>query len=169
MLIKPIKSGIRILFNPEKEFRLLNKRSLEPVVWDYTIVLAASAVMAGIFNLTFSIAKAFYLDLFVDISIQYPRMINYSIGRSASIIFFYLFAGTFLLFFLSLLLRPLFRNINYTSLLKILIYSAMPVLLFGWFLANPLPLAIWSIFLIYTGVKSHKHTKIRKDSIEMRE
>lgn len=169
MLIKPIKSGIRILFNPEKEFRLLNKRSLEPVVWDYAVVLAASAIMAGIFNLIFSIAKAVYFDLLVDISIQYPQMINYSIGRSTSIIFFYLFAGTFLLFFLSLALRPFFRNTSYTSLLKILLYSAMPVLLFGWFLANPLPLAIWSIFLIYTGVKSHKYAKIRKDSIEMRE
>ena len=169
MLIKPIKNGIRILFNPEKEFKLLNKRSLEPVVWDYAIVLAAASIMAGIFNLIFSIAKAFYFDLFVDISIQYMRMINYSIGRSTSIIFFYLFAGTFLLFFLSLMLRLFFRNMKYTSLLKILLYSATPMLLFGWFLANPFPLAIWSIFLIYTGIKNHKYTKIRKDSIEMRE
>ncbi|MEK6949398.1 MAG: hypothetical protein AABX34_04200 [Nanoarchaeota archaeon] len=169
MLKEPIKNGIRILFDPEKEFSLLNKRSLEPVVWDYAIVLAASAIMAGIFNLFFSIAKAFYFDLLVDISIQYPRMINYSIGRSTSIIFLYLFAGTFLLFFLSLLLRLVFRNMKYTSLLKILMYSGMPMLLFGWFLANPFPLAIWSIFLIYTGVKNHKYMKIRKDSIEMRE
>lgn len=169
MFLKPIKSGIRILLNPEREFKLLNQRSLEPVVWDYAIVLAASAIMAGIFNLIFSIAKAFYFDLLVDIGIQYMRMINYSLGRSTSIIFFYLFAGTFLLFFLSMALRLFFRNMKYISLLKILLYSATPMLLFGWFLANPFPLAVWSIFLIYTGIKNHKYTKIRKDSIEMRE
>src|SRR3989338_7030159 len=169
MFIKPIKSGIRILFNPEKEFKLLNKRSLESVVWGYAPVLVAAAVMAGAFNLIFSIARAFYFDLFFDVSIQYLRMINYSLGRATSIIFLYLFAGTFLLFFLSLLMRPFLRKIKYISLLKILMYSSMPILLFGWLLANQLPLAIWSIFLVYTGVKNHKYIQIRKDSIEMRE
>ena len=169
MFIKPIKSGIRVLLNPEKEFKLLNKRSLESAVWDYMAMLVASALAAGIFNLIFSISKAFYFDLLVNISIQYLRMANYSIGRSTSIIFLYLFAGTFLLFFLSMLLRPFFRNMKYISLLKILMYSATPMLLFGWFLTNPFPLAIWSVFLIYTGVKNNKYTKIRRDSIEMRE
>ena len=169
MFIKPIKSGIRILFNPEKEFKLLNQRSLESVVWNYAAMLVAAALMAGIFNLIFSIAKAAYFDILVDVNIEYLRMINYSIGRSTSLIFLYLFSGTFLLFFLSMLSRPFLRKIKYDSLLKILIYSSMPMLLFGWILANPLPLAIWSIFLIYTGIKNHKYIKIRKDSIEMRE
>ncbi len=169
MLINPIKSGIGILLNPEREFKSLNKRSLEPVVWNYAILLVASALMAGIFNLIFSIAKASYFDLLVDVGIQYMRMINYSIGRSTSIIFFYLFAGTFLLFFLSIILRPFFRNIKYASLLKILLYSATPMLLFGWLLTNPFPLAIWSMLLMYAGVKNHKCAKISKDSIEMRE
>ena len=169
MLKEPIKKGIKILLNPEIEFKLLNKRSLESVVWDYAAMLVAAALLAGISNLAFSTLKAFYFDLLANVNIEYLRMINYSIGRSTSILFFYIFSGTFLLFFASLLLRPFFRNIKYTSLLKILLYSAAPLLLFGWFLANPFPLAIWSLFLIHTGIKNHKYTKIRKDSIEMRE
>jgi len=169
MLKGQIKKGIKILLNPEREFKLLNKRSLEPVVLDYAAMLVAAALLAGIFNLAFSILKAFYFDLLVDVNIEYLRMINYSVGRSVSIIFFYIFSGTFLLFFASLLLRLFFRKIKYTSLLKILLYSAAPLLLFGWFLSNPFPLAIWSIFLVYTGIKNHKHIKIRKNSIEMRE
>ena len=169
MFLTPIKNGMRILLNPEREFKLLNKRSLESVVWDYAYVLAAGAILAGAFNLIFSILRALYFDLLVDVSIQYLRMINYSIGRSTSIIFFYLFAGTFLLFFLSLLLRLFFRKMKYTSLLKVLLCSATPMLFFGWILANPLLLAIWSVFLIYTGIKNHQYMEIKRDSIEMRE
>ena len=169
MLKEPIKQGIKILLNPEREFKLLNKRSLESVVLNYTAMLVAAALLAGIFNLAFSTLKALYFDLSANVNIEYLRMINYSVGRSTSMLFFYIFSGTFLLFFASLLLRPFFRKIKYTSLLKILLYSAIPLLLFGWFLSNPFPLAIWSIFLVYTGIKNHKYIKIRKDSIEMRE
>ena len=169
MLKEPIKKGIKILSNPEKEFKILNKKSLESVVWDYASMLVAAALLAGIFNLSFSILRALYFNLLVNVDIEYLRMINYSIGRSTSILFLYIFSGTFLLFFASLLLRLFFRNVKYTSLLKILLYSITPLLLFGWFLANPFPLAIWSLFLIYTGIKNHKHIKVRKDSIEMRE
>ncbi len=169
MVTGPIKKGISILSSPREEFENLNSRTFESVAWDYAVLLLAAAIIAGAFSLVYAIARAFYLGLTLNITIQYLRMINYSIGRSTSIIFFYLFAGTFLLFFLSMALKPFFRRIAYISLLKILLYSMIPLLFFSWFLPNPLPLGIWSLFLLATGIKSHKPLEVKKDSIQKRD
>ncbi len=169
MITGQVKKGIRILSNPKEEFENLNSRSFESVVWDYAVLLLAAAIIAGAFSLIYALARAFYLDLSLNITIQYIRMINYSIGRSTSLIFLYLFAGTFLLFFLSMALKLFFRRIRYISLLKILIYSMTPLIFFSWFLPNPLPLGIWSLFLLAVGVKSHKPLEIKKDSIQKRD
>jgi len=165
----PIKKGIRILSSPKEEFESLNSRTFESVVWDYSILLLAASVASGLASLIYALARAFYLDLSLNIAIQYTGMINYSIGRSTSLVFFYLFAGTFLLFFLSMALKPFFRRIRYISLLKIMIYSMTPLLFFSWFLPNPLPLAIWSLFLLAAGIKFHKHLEVKKDSIQKRD
>ena len=85
----PIKKALRLIFNPRKEFEALNKRSFESVIADYMCLLIAAALLAGVFNFIFSILQALYLDIFVNISIQYLRMINYSIGKSTSLIFLY--------------------------------------------------------------------------------
>jgi len=169
MVIGVIKRGISILANPKEEFLKLNKRTLESVVGDYAILLAIVAVLAGASKLIYSIFNALYLDMSLDVSIQYGRMINYSIGMSTSLLFFYLFAGTFLLFSLSFLLKLFLRKIRYTSLMKILFYSLTPFLLFSWLLPNPLPLALWSIFLFVTGIRTYRDEKIQKNSIRKRE
>ena len=169
MFKDPIKKGLKLLLNPKKEFEALNKRTFESVVADYMSILVAASLLAGLFNFVFSLLHALYLDLTVNIGIQYLRLINYSIGKSASLIFLYLFSGTFLLFFLSLVLKAFLKKISYTSLLKLLLYSLTPVLFFGWALANPLPLSIWGLFLIFMGIKTHKYAKISKHSIERRE
>jgi len=169
MVIEVIKRGISIIANPKEEFVKLNKRTLESVVGDYAILLVTVAILAGLSKLIYSVFNAFYLDASLDVSIQYGRMINYSLGISTSLVFFYLFAGTFLLFFLSFILKPFLHKIKYMSLLKILLYSLTPFLLFSWFLPNPLPLAIWSIFLLVTGVRTYEDEKIKRNSIGKRE
>ena len=169
MVFNIIKRALRILSSPKKEFEDLNKRTFESVVGDYAILLVTVAILAGLSSLIYSIARALYLDMSLDISIQYVRMINYSIGRSMSLLFFYLFAGTFLLFFLSMVLRPFLKRMKYISLLKILFYSLTPLLLFSWFLSNPLPLVIWSLFLLITGIKTYKSEHIKKNSIKKRD
>ncbi|MCH8067418.1 MAG: YIP1 family protein [Nanoarchaeota archaeon] len=169
MVFNIIKRSLRILSSPKKEFEDLNKRTFESVVGDYTTLLVTVAILAGLLSLIYSVARAVYFDMFLDISIQYVRMINYSIGRSTSLLFFYLFAGTFLLFFLSMVLRPFLKRMKYTSLLKILFYSLTPLLLFSWFLFNPLPLGIWSLFLLITGIKTYKIEHIKKNSIKKRD
>ena len=168
MVMRIIKRGIRILSNPEKEFEELNKRTLEGVVGDYIKLLVLVSVAAGLTSFLYSLIKVLYFDVTLNVDIQYFRMINYSFGRSIALTFFYLFSGTFLLFFLSLITRPFLRKINYTSILKIFIYSLTPMLLFGWIFSNPLPLLVWTAFLILIGVKNYKHLHIKKDSIHKR-
>ena len=169
MFVGAIKDGLRMLVNPGKEFEELNKKSFEYVVSYYVQLLVASGLLAAITSFVYSLIRAVYLSTFFDVGIQYLRMVNYSVGRSTSLLFFYLFAGTFLLFFVSLVLKPFFRMLRYTSALKILLYSLTPVLLFGWFLPNPLPLGVWSLFLAYVGIKEYKPAIVKKDSIERRE
>lgn len=169
MVIGSIKRGISILVNPKEEFDKLNTKTLESVVGDYITLLVTVAIVAGISKLIFSISNAVYLDATLDVSIQYSRMINYSIGRSTSLLFFYLFAGTFFVAFLGFLMNLFIHKIKYTSLLKILMYSLTPFLLFSWFMMNPLPLGIWSIFLIVTGISAFKDEKVKYDSIRKRE
>jgi|TARA_Y100000310_G_scaffold345860_1_gene471639 hypothetical protein len=169
MVFKAIKRGLKILSNPKEEFQNLNKRTFESIVGDYMALLVSVAVLAGLASLTYSIFRAVYLDLSLDINIQYLRMINYSAGRATSLIFFYLFAGTFLQFFLSLIIKLFLKKIKYISLLKILLYSLTPFLLFAWLLPNPLPFGIWSIFLLVVGIRTYKHEHIKKNSIKKRD
>lgn len=169
MIFRAIKRARVILSNPKKEFDNINKRTFESVIADYMILLVVLAVLAGLSSFIYSIAVVSYLDITSDINVQYLRMINYSAGRSTALLFFYLFGGTFLLFFLSAILKFFLQKIKYISLLKILFYSLTPFLLFGWVLPNPLPLGIWSIFLFVTGIKMYKSEHVKSDSIRKRD
>ena len=169
MIIKHIKRGLNILLRPQKEFSEINNHSFETAAANYTLLLITVGIAAGVFNLLFSLIKAFFLDLFLNIDINYWRMINYAFGVGASIIFFYIFAGTFLIFFISIILKPFFRKMKYVDLLRLLFYSSTPILLFAWLQFNALPLVIWSIFLFITGIKSYKSITIKKHSIQRRD
>lgn len=169
MIKEAIKRGIRILSNPKKEFENLNSRTFEPVVGDYMQLLVLVAVLAGFASFLYSLGRAIYLDFFLNVDLHYLNMLNYSLGRSASLSFFYLFAGTFLLFFLSLILKLSFHRVKYISLLKILFYSLTPFLLFSWIFPNPLPLLIWSVFLLSIGIRNHKSFHVKEDSIHKRD
>jgi hypothetical protein len=169
MIVRPFKRYLALLKNPQKEFDKISNRTFEEVVADYMMLLVAAGLAAGIASFLYILLSVFYMDLALDVSIEYIRMLNYSIGRAISTLFFYLFSGTFLLFFLSIILRLVFRKINYSLLLRIMIYSLSPMLIFGWLLPNPLPLLIWSGLLFYTGVNKIKKDKIKKGSIHRRE
>jgi hypothetical protein len=169
MIIGPFKRYLALLKNPSREFDLINKRTFEEGVADYMILLVAAGIAAGIASFLYIFLNALYMDIALDVGIEYIRMLNYSIGRSVSILFFYLFSGTFLLFFVSIPLRIITRKISYSLLLRILMYSLSPMLLFGWILPNPLPLLIWSSLLFVIGVNKIKKTRINKGSIERRD
>lgn len=169
MLIKSIKRGSRLLIDPQKGLEQLNKLSFESVVGNYMWLLIAVAIAASITNLLFSVGKAVFYDLSVNIDIQYWRMLNYSLGRAFSLLFFYIFAGTFLIFFISMLLRPFFRKIKYTDFLRIISYSLTPLLLFAWLPFNQIPLVIWSIFLFVFVIRSYKSIEVKKGSVQQRD
>ncbi|MBW3000843.1 YIP1 family protein [Candidatus Woesearchaeota archaeon] len=149
-----IIQGFRTLANPEREFENINKRSLEKILEDYIKLLLASGLLAAVIAFIFILINSTYLNLFRGINIDYWRLINYSAGISGSLFFFYLFAGTFLFFLLSLIIRIFVRRIKYTRLISVLCYSLSPILLIGW-ISNKLILAlgIWSAFLLIVGIR----------------
>ena len=132
MIIRAIKQGFRTLNNPETEFRNMHKKSFETILGEYLILLLSVAIVAAIISFLYYLSKAFYLDIFQTLDVEYARMLNYSLGRSTSLMFFYLFAGTFFVFIFSLILMPFFRKLKYTRLLSIMFYSMTPFLLFSW-------------------------------------
>lgn len=166
---KHIKFGICLLSNPEKGFRETGKSTFEETVSYYAWLLVAVSITAGVFNFLYSLAKAAYFDLFFEVDINYWRMVNYLTGRSTSITFFYIFAGTFLLFIISIILISFLPSLKYVNLLKILFYSATPLLFFGWIPYSAIPLVAWSLFLFLNGVKASKNIHINKNSINYRE
>ena len=169
MIKKHIKFGIDILLNPEKGFKETEKFTFEETVNYYIWLLVAVSIIAGVFNFLYNLIKAAYFDLFFEVDINYLRMINYLIGRSTSIIFFYIFAGTFLVFILSVVLMLFLLRVKYVDLLKVLLYSATPLLFFSWIPYSPIPLIVWSMFLFLNGVKAKKSFHVIKGSIKYRE
>ncbi len=169
MIIKQIKRGFNILLNPNKEFKNISKIKFEEAVADYFKLLVSVAIVAGIANFIIALIKAAFLDITLNIDIQYLRMINYSIGRATSLVFFYIFAGTFILFFVSIILRIFIRKVKYVDLFRILFYSLMPLLLFGWLPFNQVPLLIWCSFLLAIALRQHRSVKVKKGSINQRD
>ncbi len=169
ILINGIKQGFKTLINPDKEFTNINKRSFESILSDYLIMLLAVGLLAAAVSVLFYLGKAFYLDIFKTVDIQYGRMLNYSMGRATSLMFFYLFSGTFLMFILSMILNVFFRKVKYVKLLGIMFYSLTPVLLFSWVHIFAASLLIWSIFLFCIGIKKESKVHIKKDSIQQRD
>ena len=169
IIIKHIKQGFRILKNPEKCFEESGKYTLEHTVAYYTWMLISVSIIAGLFNFIYSGLKAVYFDTFFKVDINYSRLLNYSLQISTSIIVFYIFLGTFVLFIISAIIKLFLPKIKYTNLLKLLLYSTTPLLLFSWIPYFNIPLIIWAVFLFATGLKSYRGFHVKKDSIEYRE
>ena len=168
VLIKHIRKGLRTLSNPEIEFCELENSTLEDVVGYYMLLLVATSMAAGLANFLFFFIKAVYLDIFLNVNIRYGTLLNYLLSRSVLLIFLYIFIGTFILFLISIALKLFFPKIKYTNLLKILLPSLTPFLLFVWIPFSPFPLIIWSSFMFVTGIKNHKIVDIKKGSIKQR-
>jgi hypothetical protein len=170
LIIRVIKNALKVLSNPETEFINIRKKKFESVLGDYLVLLITAAIVSGIVSFLFFIGKAAYLDFFKTVDIQYMRMLNYSLGRSTSLIFFYLFAGTFLIFILSIIIRLFAPKVKYTKVLSIIFLSLSPLLLFSWIPVFAAALGIWCLFLLVVGLRTEKSSKmIKKDSIEQRD
>jgi hypothetical protein len=152
-----VKQGISILSNPDREFSLMKERSFEEILEDYIKFLLVAGLLAGVAAIAYQFGRAAYLDVFKSISIDYWRLLNYSVGTAVSAFFLYLFAGTFLMFVISLVLKPFAKGLRYTRLLSVMIYSLSPLLIFNWINESLFPaLLVWSLFLLVKGVKIGK-------------
>ncbi|MFH1408870.1 MAG: hypothetical protein ABIH34_03110 [Nanoarchaeota archaeon] len=164
-----IRKGITILANPEMGFQHLQHETLEQAMSDYLKMLLMVGGAAGVMNLLFRVGRALYLDMFLSTDIEYGRMLNYSLSQASALFFFFVFAGTFLFFFLSIILKMFFRKLGYPLFLKLMFFSAAPLLLFGWIPLMPFPLFIWSAFLLVVGARTSTRHHIKKTSIEQRD
>lgn len=164
-----IKKGVGVLKNPAEGFRLLEKKQLEEVVADYLILLLLLSLVAALFNLVFVIGKITYFTITSKIDVDYLVVLNYNLAESLAIAFSYIISGTFLMFFISIIIKVFFRRIKYTDLLKIMLYSAYPLLLFCWTPILIVSLLIWAIFLFLVGVRFYKSNKIVTGSIRQRD
>ena len=147
------------------------KKQFEIVLDIYLRLLIKLSILTGIVILLIDVIRSAYYTLFNIANVDLWRMINYSFGTATGMAFFYIFAGTFGFFFLSLILKLLTPKMKYLDLFRLMFYSIMPFLLFGWL---PLPMAallIWCIFLFVKGIKSYNQYKRKniKNTILQRE
>ncbi|MBU0757593.1 MAG: hypothetical protein KKF44_05990 [Nanoarchaeota archaeon] len=156
MIKKRIKRAIMVLSDPKSSFKDMKSKSFEDILGDYMILLLICAGLAFGVNVVFGFIKSIYFDIFSNVEINYLNVLNYGFGIGFAMFFFYLFAGTFIVFFLSIILNPMFRKIKYYDLLKILFYALTPLILFSWFPVFVPSLIIWSIFLFLEGVSSYR-------------
>lgn len=164
-----IRRGMRVLRQPDEEFSKIPERKFEEDLTDYLWLLIMVGVLAGIAILALWLGRALFYDLIREVNVHYVRALNYALGGMTATTFFYLFAGTFLLFFLSLLLRPFTGSAKYTQELQGLFYALSPILLFGWVLPAIPGLLLWSVVLYAFGLKRLRAMSIEKGSIKERE
>jgi hypothetical protein len=152
-ILQRLNFAISILKSPEKEFSYIEKKGLNNILGDYLVLLLISGFFAGSSTFLLNVFKSLYFDFFLRAEIDYFGMLNYSIGIAVSVFFLYIFLGTVFLLILSFTLKLIFLKMDYIKLLKSIIYSAMPLLLFGWIPKTVPPLILWSLFLLVIGLK----------------
>ena len=163
------KHAWKALIDPAQAYTDMQTRTLETMVRDYLRVVIIMGVFAGILTLLWNLGRTGYYDFFLDVDVQYARMINYLSGRVFATMFGYLIAGTFGLFFISLLLNATLP-IKYAQIFKLLFIAASPLLLTGWIPGAVIGALIWSIFLFIYGYRTAgKSKQISKHSIQQRD
>ena len=168
--MRALRQAVRILQAPEQEFRRIPGRTLEAIVVDYLALLVVCAAMAFVVSLAFSMGRAVYLDRVMLVDVYYWRMFNYAAGTAVSLFFFYIFAGTFLAFLASLLVRPFMRGLKYTAQLAVLLYAFSPLLLFSWIPALNPGLLVWAGVLLAFGLRQASSARTAvKNTIAERE
>lgn len=150
---KKIKFALSIINSPESELKAAGAKSLDEILGNYISLLLISALLSGISIFFLAVLKAIYFDFFLAASIDYMAVLNYSLGLGLSLFFFFIFAGTMLIFLLSVILKMLYSKKGYVLILKIMMCSAMPLLLFGWIPVFGFSFLIWSVYLFLLGIR----------------
>ncbi|MBU0614889.1 MAG: hypothetical protein KJ601_02250 [Nanoarchaeota archaeon] len=164
-----IKQGAVLLSDPTQGFANLKKQTLEEVVGNYLKLLLLLSFVAALFNFVIGLVRTVYFDLTRTVQIDYPAFLNYLISESFAYVFVYFLSGTFILLIVSAIAYRFFRKHKYTEFLKIMLYSAYPIILFGWIPFLAITLIVWSIFLFAVGIRGKRSHGISRGSLEERE
>jgi hypothetical protein len=147
-----LKRWYGVLRDPKGAYAGVGARTLEDVVVEYLKLLCLLAILLAIFLGAVSIGRALVYAVFYSVDVQYERLVSYTLAGAAGGAFFAIFAGTFLLFFVSLLARPWYRNVAYVDLIRGILLATAPLLLFGWIAFAMPALLIWSLVLFVNGM-----------------
>ena len=169
-ITRAIKDRWSFLGNPEKGYKKLTKGTFERALGEYLSLLLIAGLLSGIVTIAYAAIRALYYDVLYRVEIDYWNMLNYAVGNANGILFFYFFAGTFLLFILSMILRSFISRLKYVKLLELMFLSMSPYLLFGWIPILQPTLFVWSLVLLLIGIHVlDKEKTIPLDSVERRE
>ncbi len=155
MLKEPIKEAIDVMSFPGKSFGKASKVSFEKSLGNHMLRVLIAGFSGLGFNLLFGLIRALYFQIFFSADVNYWNVVNYSLGMGISIFFFFVFAGSFILFAVALLLRPFNRKLKFIEHIKIVIMSSSPVVLLGWIPALAPSAGIWSLLLFFIGKKDY--------------
>jgi hypothetical protein len=164
-----IIKSFTFLTEPKKNFVKLKEKKFETVLTDYLTLVFIFGLFAGVVYFLYSLGKAYYLDIFYNVYVDYIRLANYSLGNSAAVLFFYFFAATFLVTITSLIINSFMKKTKLTETMKVVMYSTLPLIFFGWIPTSVWAMSIWTLFLLITGLKTSKQKMIDKHSIQQRD
>ena len=170
MIIKRLlKSRFLLLSNPKEGYNEYEKSTLEEVVSEYLKLLIFVSIMSGLSSFVIMIGRSAYFHLFLNADVSYINAFNYAFGQASGSLLFCFFMGTFIVFLISVILNPFFK-IKYVVILKTLLISLTPLLLFGWILILLPGIVIWAVFLLFTGLNMQRNkSNPGKNSIEQRD
>ena len=152
-MIKKIKYAINILKSPEKELKKLDNILLDTILGKYLILLLISSIFSSILIFLIRILRSVYFDIFLNTNVDYIGLLNYSAGYAVSLFFLYLFIGTIGLFLISVVIKLIFSKKKFVNIIKLLLISLTPVILFLWIPTAAPYLLIWSLFIFLLGIK----------------
>lgn len=153
MAFKYFIEGLKILVSPQNSFENRQKATFESNLTEYLNRILLMGLTAGILSFIYDICRSVFFQIFYTVDIQYLKVINYASGKALSIFFFYLFAGTFLVFIISFILNKFFKKIKYTRIFEIMFLALTPLVLFAWIPSAIIPLTLWSAFIFSSLVK----------------
>ena len=162
-----LAQDIRILYNPKSSFEELSGKTLENVVQNYVLTLLMASAFAAAASFIYWNAETIYLGT-IGAEINMGNAINYAAAKSASIMLFYIFTGTIPAIAAAYIINLIQKKLKFTELLKVMMYSLTPFILFGWLLLNPITAGVWSMLLLIMGVKNYKQAAISANSIKQR-
>lgn len=160
MLRAPIRRAWSAVTEPKRSMDELDGTTLETMLGDYCKLLLASGALAGLTAFVVAFVRSFYLDVVRNVHIEYFNLANYYAGIATGIFFFYLFAGTFLFFLLTLVVWAANRPVEYTRIVKAASLGMSPILLFGWIDgAFASSLLLWSAIILVIGVRAARSAR----------